>query len=257
MNNINPSAESVRESARQGNGQFGEQAKDAATNTTLPVRPEDRIRTSEMYLVYTDSKGVQHFQPWAYIEETGGMIDPDDGSDLTLAGWTNNAAGAPLNVPMDLIWKDADGDEHRQPFRDFPEVGGLIDPETGDDMELVGWASANDGNGRKVATLTEGDIIDIEPLAAKWGSEEDRMYAEDQYAIVMKPVEVDEAHGHILLSTDQGDYAVPLDQVLEYAGNENDAVAQAAAVMGVAEERGSKLPSVDPNSIVYKANPNG
>ncbi|MFZ2239804.1 MAG: hypothetical protein WAV90_09715 [Gordonia amarae] len=41
--------------------------------------------------------------------------------------------------PMWLVWKDARGRLHYQPWDDVDSVGGLIDPDTGDDMELVGW----------------------------------------------------------------------------------------------------------------------
>lgn len=40
---------------------------------------------------------------------------------------------------MWLVYKDAEGNQHDQSWKDVVEVGTLIDPETGDDMEIVGW----------------------------------------------------------------------------------------------------------------------
>ena len=41
---------------------------------------------------------------------------------------------------MYLVYQDEAGSHHYQYWADVQEVGTLIDPETGDDMELVGWA---------------------------------------------------------------------------------------------------------------------
>lgn len=38
-----------------------------------------------------------------------------------------------------LVYHDEQGDLHEQPLSDVVEVGTLIDPETGDNMPLVGW----------------------------------------------------------------------------------------------------------------------
>ena len=42
---------------------------------------------------------------------------------------------APENVFA--IYIDSEGNEYDQPIADITEVGKLIDPETGDDMEIV------------------------------------------------------------------------------------------------------------------------
>lgn len=44
--------------------------------------------------------------------------------------------------PMWLVYQDAAGGLHCQPWQDLTESGGLIDPETGDDMEMVGWTTS-------------------------------------------------------------------------------------------------------------------
>lgn len=45
------------------------------------------------------------------------------------------ASHAPENVFA--IYIDSEGNEHDQPIADITEVGTLIDPETGEDMEIV------------------------------------------------------------------------------------------------------------------------
>lgn len=40
---------------------------------------------------------------------------------------------------MYLVYRAEDGTLHYQYWGDVAAVGGLVDPETGDDMELIGW----------------------------------------------------------------------------------------------------------------------
>lgn len=42
---------------------------------------------------------------------------------------------------MWLVYRDSQGHEHLQLWSDIPEVGGLIEWDTGDDMELIGWTT--------------------------------------------------------------------------------------------------------------------
>lgn len=49
------------------------------------------------------------------------------------------AAGTYTDAPMWLVYLDTEGDEHYQPWEDLVEAGTLIDPQTGEDMEMVGW----------------------------------------------------------------------------------------------------------------------
>lgn len=37
-----------------------------------------------------------------------------------------------------LVYRDDDGHEHTQPLTDLGEVGTLVDPDTGEEMEIVG-----------------------------------------------------------------------------------------------------------------------
>lgn len=49
------------------------------------------------------------------------------------------AAGTYADAPMWLVYRDADGALHYQPWEDLMEVGTLVDPQTDEDMEMVGW----------------------------------------------------------------------------------------------------------------------
>lgn len=44
-----------------------------------------------------------------------------------------------------LVYVDGEGNRHYQPVSDVPDAGTLIDPETGDDMELIGWSTSDGG----------------------------------------------------------------------------------------------------------------
>lgn len=40
-----------------------------------------------------------------------------------------------------LIYQDAQGEFHSQPWQDLTTAGTLVDPVTDGDMELVGWST--------------------------------------------------------------------------------------------------------------------
>jgi hypothetical protein len=42
---------------------------------------------------------------------------------------------------MWLVYEDDKGDKHHQPWQDLVEAGTLIDPYSGDDMEMIGWTT--------------------------------------------------------------------------------------------------------------------
>ena len=46
------------------------------------------INTSSMWLVYADSEGGHHYQPWQDLEESGTLINPETGDDMEMVGWT-------------------------------------------------------------------------------------------------------------------------------------------------------------------------
>ena len=44
---------------------------------------------------------------------------------------------------MELVYRDEYGTLYEQSWTDLQESGTLIDPETGDDLELIGWKEFN------------------------------------------------------------------------------------------------------------------
>lgn len=89
----------------------------------------------------------------AYLEGEEGPVAPEiqvpfeTARDLVTAALTGleylNRAPAPRRSkvynPNDVfaIYVDSEGEEHKQPIADIPESGTLIDPETGDDLDII------------------------------------------------------------------------------------------------------------------------
>ena len=46
--------------------------------------------------------------------------------------------------PMRLVYQGENGEIYTQPWQDLTEAGTLIDPETGDDLEIIGWTTKGD-----------------------------------------------------------------------------------------------------------------
>lgn len=42
---------------------------------------------------------------------------------------------------MWLVYRSESGDSYFQPWQDLTTAGTLIDPDSGEDMELVGWTT--------------------------------------------------------------------------------------------------------------------
>lgn len=55
---------------------------------------EPALSESSMWLVYADTDGSKHYQPWQDLEESGTLIDPGTGEDMEMIGWTTNPPGA-------------------------------------------------------------------------------------------------------------------------------------------------------------------
>lgn len=100
--------------------------------------------SGDKYLVYIDADGGNHYQPVWDVTEAGTLIDPETGDDMEMIGWSNGIGERPRIDDMDLMYTDSAGNVHRQSWRDLEESGTLIDPETGDDMELDSAASVDD-----------------------------------------------------------------------------------------------------------------
>lgn len=73
---------------------------------------------NELYGPLTFASGIPH--------------DPDNQQSLPTEYSTNR---------MHLVYRGDDGTYYYQPWQDVAEVGGLVDPETDEDMDLVGWTT--------------------------------------------------------------------------------------------------------------------
>lgn len=105
-------------------------------------KPEwlEDVQDGPMYLVYVDGYGETHKQPWGDVVESGGLID-DDGDDMVIIGWSEEGnSDSREDTPMYLVYQDEYGEPHYQLVDEVDQSGTLIDPETGDDMEVVGWS---------------------------------------------------------------------------------------------------------------------
>lgn len=52
----------------------------------------EKINTGELYLVYMDSEGESHYQPWQDIVDSGTLTEPPtltepEGVDMEVIGW--------------------------------------------------------------------------------------------------------------------------------------------------------------------------
>lgn len=45
------------------------------------------VQHGSMWLVYEDENGEHHTQPWQDVVESGTLIDPESGADMTIVGW--------------------------------------------------------------------------------------------------------------------------------------------------------------------------
>lgn len=45
------------------------------------------------------------------------------------------------NTNMFLVYEDASGVRYYQHWSELVHVGTLVDPETGEDMEIIGWTT--------------------------------------------------------------------------------------------------------------------
>ncbi len=99
--------------------------------------------TPEKHLVYTDASGEHHYQPVSDIPYSGTLIDPDTGDDMDVSGWAESYQGDIRTDPMGIVYADAEGNRHTQPWGDVVQSGGLIDSE-GEDMSVIGGTAEGD-----------------------------------------------------------------------------------------------------------------
>lgn len=48
------------------------------------------IRDDPMWLVYEDSEGGYHYQPWQDVVGSGTLVDPKTYLDMEIIGWTDS-----------------------------------------------------------------------------------------------------------------------------------------------------------------------
>lgn len=46
-----------------------------------------KVRDDDMWLVYVDTTGAEHAQPWGDLTTDGTLIDPITGDDMEIVGW--------------------------------------------------------------------------------------------------------------------------------------------------------------------------
>lgn len=51
----------------------------------------DKMTNIDMWLVYVDVEGQMHSQHWSNLAEIGTLIDPENGEDMDVIGWTTEA----------------------------------------------------------------------------------------------------------------------------------------------------------------------
>ena len=97
----------------------------------------------ELELIYFNEDGYRFTQPLADIAEAGLLFDPETGDDLELAkvrlvsptGRTERIFNLDEII---LVYISENEQLYYQNVSDLPMAGTLIDPETGDDLELLG-----------------------------------------------------------------------------------------------------------------------
>ena len=111
-------------------------------NITANLKAQAQLK-DELELIYFNEDGYRFTQPLSDITEVGLLIDPETGEDLDLSkvrliSHTGNTERIFNLDEITLIYISEDGHLYYQNASDLPESGTLIDPETGEDLELLG-----------------------------------------------------------------------------------------------------------------------
>lgn len=121
------------------------------TDLKLQIRTDDAFFVQLRDAQFTISPNEDFAVFTTYLEGDGGPFSPEiqvpieTARDLVTAALTGleyfNRAPRRSKVynPNDVfaIYVDSEGEEHQQPIADITEVGILIDPETGDDLDII------------------------------------------------------------------------------------------------------------------------
>ena len=112
--------------------------------------PAERLESLDsVYIWYQRKRGESMSQPLSDLDYVGTLIDPETGDDLEVVGFSRGEPGGehPQNLQesssLSLWYMDEYGNLYDQPLSDVVEVGTLIDPETGDDMEMLGFTETS------------------------------------------------------------------------------------------------------------------
>lgn len=90
-------------------------------------------------LVFVSEEGEYYTEPLTDLTDCGTLIDPETGEDMEFFGYKIDGGRVSINADLVLMYRSEAGDEYEQNVDTIIECGTLIDPDTGDDMELVGW----------------------------------------------------------------------------------------------------------------------
>lgn len=97
---------------------------------------EREVEPEKVMIVYRDYVGNEYTQYASDIVNEGTLIDPDTGDDMEIIGVIGDNDDNLEATKVSLVYKDEEGNEHTQYVSDIEHMGTLIDPETGDDMEV-------------------------------------------------------------------------------------------------------------------------
>lgn len=143
-----PRAEKIKEEYARAYREQADKAPDTSPDSSLTDDADE-----SRHLVYEDSAGNLHYQPVSDVPVAGTLIDTETGDDMEMVGWATEDGGELRDDDMELVYRDNDGNVHRQSWKDIDEMGGLID-ENGDDMELVGSSTDSGGEQGSGGTQT-------------------------------------------------------------------------------------------------------
>ena len=164
------------------------------------------IRTDDMELVYTDSAGNKHTQPWQDISESGTLIDPETGDDMTLDGSSDDDFPEGYVALSDCM----DDDTHGKSTDDdgYCNRCGNLTKISPDPLTVAARPTTI-----SVADLKPGDVVNLEPLAWAAGVSDDELAGVDADYATVKDVE--NWGGTVMLNTDQLDLEVPSDASID------------------------------------------
>jgi hypothetical protein len=111
-----------------------------------PTDPEAMLAICPTYSVTNTTHGIVAATDSDYWESvgvqwvTGGSVNP-------IVYWFNPKDLMSYTVQtadMWLVYRDSKGHKHYQSWREIVDAGSLVDPDTDDDMDVIGWTTTPD-----------------------------------------------------------------------------------------------------------------